>query len=178
MIILIGPSASGKTEIAKILLKKYHIQKVITHTTRPIRPTEIQDVDYHFVDEATFNNLQQHNAFVETTSYNQFLYGTSFKELGEDKVLIVDPNGLYAFQALKNPRFMTFFIEASEITRINRMLTRGQDLAFAKQRIAFDQSSFKEITSSSTHFVINNERITIEEATDQIIQLYKKTLKG
>jgi guanylate kinase len=178
MIILIGPSASGKTEIAKILFDKYHIKKVITHTTRPIRSTEIQDVDYHFMDTNTFFRLKKSDAFIETTTYNHFDYGTSFAELADDKVLIVDPNGLRAFQALHHPRFITFFIEASETTRINRMLTRGQDLAFAKQRITFDQSSFKDITSSSTHFVINNETITIEEATDQIIQLYKKTLKG
>lgn len=176
MIILIGPSASGKTEIAKILLQKYRIQKVVTHTTRPIRPTEIQDIDYHFVSNKVFNELIKNKAFVETTLYNDFFYGTSFDELDDHKVLIVDPNGLQAFQDLNNPRFITFFIEASETTRLNRMLTRGQDLTFAKQRIAFDQISFKKINSSSTDFVINNESISIEEATEQIIQLYKKTL--
>lgn len=176
MIILIGPSASGKTEIAKILLQKYYKKKVVTHTTRPIRPSEIQDIDYHFVSNKEFNELIKNKAFVETTLYNNFLYGTSFDELEDNKVLIVDPNGLQAFQALNNRRFITFHIEASETTRLNRMLTRGQDLIFAKQRIAFDQVSFEKINPSSTHFVINNESISIEEATDQIIKLYKKTL--
>jgi guanylate kinase len=177
MIILIGPSASGKTEIAKILFQKYNIQKVITHTTRPIRPTELQDVDYHFVDEQTFKHLENTHYFVETTLYNGYDYGTSFKELGDHKVLIVDPNGLKAFQTLNNPRFITFYIEASETTRLNRMLTRGQNLTFAKQRIAFDQLSFKDMTTSSTHYVVNNESMTIEEATDQIIKLYNASLK-
>ena len=34
MLIIIGPSASGKTECAKILEKIYNLKKVITHTTR------------------------------------------------------------------------------------------------------------------------------------------------
>jgi guanylate kinase len=176
MIILTGPSASGKTEIAKILFQKYGIRKVITHTTRPIRPTEIKDVDYYFVDEPSFLSLKKSQAFAETTLYNRNHYGTSFKELGDDKVLIVDPNGLKAFVALNNPRFITFYIDANETTRINRMLMRGQDLDFAKQRIAFDRLSFADNQVPGCRFRINNETVTIEEAADQIIDLYKKSL--
>ena len=34
MLILVGPSASGKTEIANILINDYHMKKVVTYTTR------------------------------------------------------------------------------------------------------------------------------------------------
>ena len=37
MLILVGPSASGKTEIAKLLDVKYHLTKIVTHTTREKR---------------------------------------------------------------------------------------------------------------------------------------------
>ena len=37
MILLAGPSASGKTEIAKILMKDFGIRKVVTHTNRTPR---------------------------------------------------------------------------------------------------------------------------------------------
>ena len=46
MIILIGASASGKTEI-KILERKD--KKCITTTTRPKRVNEIAGADYYFV---------------------------------------------------------------------------------------------------------------------------------
>ena len=46
MIILVGPSASGKTEIAKILIKEYGYQKFVTTTTRNIRINEKDNVDY------------------------------------------------------------------------------------------------------------------------------------
>ena len=54
MLIIIGPSASGKTECAKILEKKYNLKKVITHTTRLPRINEINNIDYHFVNKETF----------------------------------------------------------------------------------------------------------------------------
>ena len=54
MLILIGPSASGKTEVAKYLKKMYHIDKIITYTTRNPRENELKDVDYHFISLEEF----------------------------------------------------------------------------------------------------------------------------
>lgn len=176
MIILTGPSASGKTEIAKILYQKYAIQKVITHTTRPMRPTETKDVDYHFVDDATFLRMETEQAFIETTIYNGFRYGTSKAEVGDQKVLIVDANGLQAFTHIGNARFVTFFIQASEVTRLNRMIIRGQDLAFAKTRLQFDATNFNRSHIQKIDYDIDNERVTIEDASDRIYQLYQAHL--
>jgi len=173
---LTGPSASGKTEIAKILFHKYGIHKVITHTTRPIRKTEVEDVDYHFVTDTIFNQMKAANQFIETTLYNGYQYGTSKAEVGDQKVLIVDANGLKSFTALNNPRFVSFFIEASDVTRLNRMIIRGQDLAFAKTRLAWDQINFNRKDLANIDYDINNERVTIEDASDQIYQLYQQHL--
>jgi guanylate kinase len=41
MLILVGPSASGKTEIANILISNYKMKNVVTYTTRPIRINEV-----------------------------------------------------------------------------------------------------------------------------------------
>ncbi|MBQ2494305.1 MAG: guanylate kinase, partial [Bacilli bacterium] len=70
MILLIGASASGKTEIAKALFRLHGIKKAVTHTSRPIRPSETPDVDYHFVTEEKFLRLKEEGEFVETTDYN------------------------------------------------------------------------------------------------------------
>ena len=70
MIILVGASASGKTEVAKVLAKTFQMRKVITHTTRPMRENEIDGVDYYFVSREEFISLKKHNFFVETTEYN------------------------------------------------------------------------------------------------------------
>jgi guanylate kinase len=176
MIILTGPSASGKTEIAKILYQKYGVKKVVTHTTRPIRPTEIPNIDYHFVSDDNFNTMRDQNGFIETTLYNGFQYGTSKAEVGEQKVLIVDANGLKVFTNLGNRRFVTFFIKTSEITRLNRMIIRGQDLDFAKKRLAFDQVNFARSSLQNINYDIDNEKVTIEDASDRIYQLYQQHL--
>ena len=48
MILLIGASASGKTEIAKELTKLFGIEKAITTTTRLPRINEKNGVEFFF----------------------------------------------------------------------------------------------------------------------------------
>ena len=172
MILLVGASASGKTEVAKLLHAKYGIRKVITHTTRTIREGEVNGVDYHFVDKTTFLALKETNFFVETTLYNGNFYGTSFPEIGDDKVLIVDANGLKAFRALHDDHIVTFYMEASPTTRMNRMLYRGDGLEDAKRRIENDDVDFSAVRVGKTDFVIDTETITIEQVADIVYRQY------
>ena len=100
MLILIGPSASGKTEVAKLLALKYGITKIVTYTTRPPRVHEVNGVDYNFVSIEEFARLTEENFFVETTYYNSNYYGTAKKDIQDDKCVILDPNGLKSFLKL------------------------------------------------------------------------------
>jgi guanylate kinase len=178
MIILVGASASGKTEVAKILRRKYGIRKVITHTTRVMREGEANHVDYHFVTRNEFNKLRKEDFFVETTLYNGNLYGTSKPEIGDGKVLIVDPNGLKAFKRLNDARIITFYMDASETTRMNRMLYRGDTLEHAKTRLENDRRDFSTDRMCATDFIIDTEKFDIEQVADLVYKHYSKTLEA
>ena len=41
----------------------------ISHTTRPARPAETDGVDYHFVDDETFERMVQRGDFLEWAEY-------------------------------------------------------------------------------------------------------------
>ena len=64
MIVLSGASASGKTEVAKMLAKKYGITKVVTTTTREKRNGEIHGKDYFFVSKNEFEIMIKEKKFV------------------------------------------------------------------------------------------------------------------
>lgn len=178
MIILVGASASGKTEIAKILARKYGIAKAITHTTRDMRDGERNGVDYFFVSKDEFAILAKQNAFVETTLYNGNNYGCSKSQVNDDKAVIVDPNGLKSFQALNDPRVITFYIEADESTRYQRMLSRGDSIANALKRIENDKKDFKPENVAAVDHVIINQDTTLEEAADIVYRKYLGALKN
>ena len=55
LIVLSSPSGAGKTTISRMLLEADDdITMSISATTRPQRPGEVNDRDYHFIDDAEF----------------------------------------------------------------------------------------------------------------------------
>ena len=56
IIIIAGPSGVGKTTVSKYLTEKYHIPRVVTHTTRPIRKGEIPGKSYYFENDKSLKN--------------------------------------------------------------------------------------------------------------------------
>ena len=177
MLILVGASASGKTEIAKELLKSFNISKVVTHTTRPKRINETNDIDYHFVTKDIFLNLLSKNKFVEHSLYNGNYYGCSKDEIGDNKVVILDPNGLKAFNKLNDKRIVSVLILTDEKTRYQRMISRGDSLDNVKKRIENDRISFDIKNIDRVDFVVNNENKSIKEITKEIYDLYVNELK-
>lgn len=176
MIILVGASASGKTEVAKNLGKLFGVKKVVTHTTRPMRSGEINGIDYHFVSYEQFLKLEKAGNFVETTKYNDNYYGTSKAEIANDKVLIVDPAGLTAFKKLNDPKIISFFMHASRDVRYQRMLERGDLEKRAKERIKLDDLKFDIELIKGIDFNINSETQSIRMVTIEVYETYAKKM--
>ncbi|MCI1244445.1 MAG: AAA family ATPase [Bacilli bacterium] len=177
MIILTGASASGKTEIARLLAKKYGIVKAVTHTSRPPRKGERNGVDYFFVTKEEFRALKERGDFVETTVYNDNYYGTSKTQVTDLKCVVVDPNGLKSFIALKDPSVVTFYLLATEETRISRMRSRGDEPEDIERRIEGDRVDFRPACIAPTDFTIVTDEETLEELTDKIFIKYRRKLQ-
>ncbi|MBP5091656.1 MAG: hypothetical protein J6328_03760 [Bacilli bacterium] len=178
MILLVGASASGKTEVGKILLSKYGMKKAITHTSRSIRPNEVDGVDYHFVSKEEFLSLWNEGKLIENTFYNGNYYGCSKAEISEDKVVILDPNGLKKFQSLGDPTLITFLLTADEATRRKRMGIRGDEPGAIEKRIVNDRVAFSKEAIGDTDYVIATEGKSVEEIADLVYKTYQDRLKG
>lgn len=174
MIVLAGASASGKTEVAKLLAKKYGIIKAITTTTRNLRVGEKNGIDYFFVSKEEFLKMVKEDKFVEYTFYNGNYYGSTKDQISKNKCVVVDPNGLKAYIALNDPNVITYFLESKEKTRKKRMISRGDDQEKIKYRIKHDRVAFKKENIPTVNYRIDSETKTIEEVADQIYQNYLK----
>ena len=177
MIVLAGASASGKTEVAKELARKYGIVKVITTTTRNMRVGEVNGRDYFFVSKEQFEQMIQEGRFVEYTFYNNNLYGSTKDQISSNKVVVIDPAGLRAYIALHDPFIITFFLDSTEETRYKRMLLRGDKEEVAKNRILHDRQAFKPENSADVDFHIDSENYNVEEVADTVYQKYKETIE-
>lgn len=178
MLILIGPSASGKTEVAKILAKKYGISKIVTYTTRAPRVHEVDKVDYNFLSIEEFAKLTEQGFFVETTYYNQNYYGTAKKDIQDNKCVILDPNGLKSFLALNDKRIVSIFLSSSEELRYKRMIDRKDDPELARKRLINDRIAFSEANLSGITYIVDSGEISIDDLSFNVAKVYFDHLKA
>ena len=106
----------------------------ISATTRPSRPGEVNDVDYHFVDDAEFDRLVEAGEFVEWAPVFGYRYGTpkapvkdALRE-GRDILFDIDWQGTQQLQAAMGEDLVTIFILPPSMAELERRLhTRGTD---------------------------------------------------
>lgn len=178
MIVLAGASASGKTEVAKMLALKYGIIKAITTTTRDMRVGEVNGKDYFFVSKERFKEMIDEGLFVEYTIYNDNFYGSTKSQIAENKCVVVDPAGLKAYIALNDPNILTFFLDSKEETRRKRMEFRGDGEEKITKRLLHDKEAFKPENIPCVNYHIDSETTTVEEVADRIYQIYQQFLSS
>lgn len=176
MLILLGPSASGKTESAKIMINRYPISRVVTATTRPKRVNEIDGFDYHFFSDTEFLAKQKTGYFAETAIYNGYRYGTPRNELQDDKLIILEPQGLASFLMLNLCDIVAIFLNTDETTRRNRMLLRGDASALIDRRISQDRIDFALDRILGLDLIIESADFSLSDLADQIYLNYQRLL--
>ena len=177
MIILLGASASGKTEVAKELVKNYNFKKVVTYTTRDLRVGEVDGRDYHFISAESFKNKIDEVFFFEYVNYNGNFYGTAKSDLTIDSVVILEPNGFKAYRESTLPNIVSFYLESDEEHRINWMRKRGDSEEKISSRIINDRISFNESNIKGINYVLNSNDLSIEELTKEVNDIYKKRIE-
>ncbi len=116
LFVISAPSGSGKTTLVRRLLDTLDdVQFSISFTTRSVRGSERDGIDYHFIAEESFRSKIEEGEFLEWAEVHGNLYGTSKTETeriragGEDILMDVDVQG--AMQVRKaQPDAVTLFI--------------------------------------------------------------------
>ena len=102
LLVLSGPSGAGKDYVLASLKNRpglSGLSAVVTNTTRPRRPGETQDADYHFVSLAEFQRLIETGGLLEYANVYGNWYGVPREpvraalERGRDVIIKVDVQG-------------------------------------------------------------------------------------
>src|SRR3569832_213939 len=84
LIVLSSPSGAGKSTIARMLLESdKEVTMSVSATTRPKRSGEVDDVDYHFVDDAQFQALIDRDELAEWAYVFDHRYGSPKEPIKE-----------------------------------------------------------------------------------------------
>lgn len=176
MLILVGPSASGKTELLRILIRKYNIEKLVTYTTRPMRINEVDGIDYHFIDKKEFLKRKEEGFFFETIEYNQNYYGTSKTDLSKNKAVILEPNGLQKYIDDARNKIVIVFLKCDNIILKQRMVMRGDAEESIEKRIVGDKEWFNEELYQKADLIVNTSFSDLYEDAERIYNFYKKVI--
>lgn len=129
-----APSGAGKTSLVKALLARdSRIQVSVSHTTRAMRPGEVDGGDYCFVDHSTFEAMVAEDAFLEHAKVFENYYGTSKLWVeralseGTDVILEIDWQGAQQVRRLMPDAQGIFILPPSREALRERLQGRGQD---------------------------------------------------
>lgn len=129
-----APSGAGKTSLVNALVESNtEVCVSVSHTTRAIRPGEVDGVNYHFVSREEFDTMLSEGAFLEHAQVFNNLYGTSRNwvmetlNTGLDVILEIDWQGAKQVRE-QLPDTVSVFILPPSLAALRQRLTgRGQD---------------------------------------------------
>lgn len=134
LFIIAAPSGAGKSTLVNALLtREAGIALSISHTTRAPRPGDIDGVQYHFVDRATFEAMVACGDFIEHADVFGNYYGTSrvavepILATGGDVLLEIDWQGAAQVRRAMPESVSIFILPPSRGELERRLRARATD---------------------------------------------------
>lgn len=100
-LIVAGITASGKNSVTQYIIESNQYRRVITHTTRQARASEVHGQHYYFVSEEEMLRLLDNEAMIEVqTIHSASIYGVSIRAYqdvissGYRSLIILDVQGI------------------------------------------------------------------------------------
>ena len=139
-IIIVGPAASGKDYLAKILCSN-GLERGVFNTTRPPRDGEIDGVDYFFSNKSCYDGFDDK---IVGDVYNNWVYWLTKEEYDLKDVFIMTPE--YIDFLSKNGfrgECYVIYLDTPFLTRFLRLFRRG-DCDSVIRRMKADRKQFRK----------------------------------
>lgn len=175
LFIVSAPSGAGKTSLVAALLQRQPWLNIsVSHTTRPQRPGEVDGVNYHFIDRASFQQRVDAGRFLEYAQVFGNYYGTSCDWVeaqladGRDVVLEIDWQGAAQVRRLLPQAVAIFILPPSLETLAERLTGRGSDQSdVIRQRLAGAHAEISHYVEFD-YLVVND---VFDEALDELASI-------
>jgi guanylate kinase len=166
LFIISAPSGTGKTTLAEQLaIQTPQLRLSRSYTSRPVRPGEVDGVDYNFLSRERFEAMAAADEFLEWADVFGNLYGTreadtqAGLEAGCDVVLVIDVQGARKVRQRGIETTAIFVMPPSFAVLEQRLRSRSKDSEAAIQRRL--QVAREEVASFVEYdFVVVNDEMT------------------
>lgn len=164
LFVISAPSGAGKTSLIKQL--KTQMQQLVistSHTTRAMRPGEVDGVDYFFVSLASFQDMLAQGAFIEQAQVYDNYYGTAQHKVeanlqqGLDVILEIDWQGAAQIKKICPESISIFILPPSIQILQDRLTARAQDSSETITRRMRDAIAEISHYAEFDYLVVNND---------------------
>jgi guanylate kinase len=165
MLVVSSPSGAGKTTLTRTLLaEEKNISLSISVTTRPKRPSEIDNVHYHFISMREFEALREAGGLLEWAEVHGNCYGTprapveAALRAGRDMLFDIDWQGTrQLYRAMRTDIVSVFVLppSAAELkARLERRAEDSADIIIRRLRNAAEEISH---WNEYDHVIVNDD---------------------
>ncbi|MBI4673333.1 MAG: guanylate kinase [Chloroflexi bacterium] len=178
LIIVSGPSGVGKDATLKRMQARgapFHF--VVTNTTRPRRPNEVEGVDYHFMSVAEFQTKLAHGDFLEHANVYGNWYGNARSDIkaalaqGRDVIMRIDVQGAATIRQRVDGAVFIFLIStpAELEARLRARKTETEEALLRRLSTAAQEMQER------THFdyCLRNHDNHLDETVDDILAIIR-----
>jgi guanylate kinase len=177
MVVISGPSGVGKDSvILHMRERKLPFHFVVTATTRPRRPNEVEGVDYRFVTHDEFARMIEQAELLEYAYvYNDWkgIPKDKIKEAlasGRDVLMRLDVQGAASIRKLCPEALLIFLTTQDEDELVNRLKKRRTESPDELNlRIAMARQELKRIQEFD--YVLVNREDHLDETVDMILSI-------
>lgn len=193
LFIILGKSSTGKDTLYKKLMdcEELKLKTAVIYTTRPIRNSETNGVEYHFVDEAVLLKLQKENKIIEHRAYDTiygiwhyFTVNDGQINLEESDYLMLGTLESYAQirEYYGKDKVIPIYLEVEDGIRLSRALYREQKQENPKyaemcRRYLADEADFSEENLKKYGIIKRYQNIDIDVCLKEIENDIKEYMK-
>jgi len=174
LVVVSGPSGVGKSTIVAEMARRYpQVVPIVTATTRPRRPAEVDGVHYHFMTIDEFERLRANHGLLEAAEVHGHWYGTPLDQVrgilraGRDAILTIDPQGAREVRSRVPDALLTFVMPPSMDVLNDRLSQRGSEDS-ASQALRRHNAAAEIAAATDYDEIVVNETGHVEEAAERI----------
>jgi guanylate kinase len=163
LLVVSGPSGSGKSSIVRELIDRLGLEFSVSATTRLPRPGERHGVHYNFISRRDFEAMIENDELLEWAVYNNRYYGTPLSFIDEtledqrDILLEIEIQGARQVRE-RRPEAVMYFIAPPSLEELEKRLRRRGDTSEEdiEDRLEIARSEMAEAPELFDHIIVND----------------------
>ena len=176
LVVLAGPTAVGKGTVSTYIRENFpDVHLSVSATTRAPRPGEVEGVNYFFVSDEQFDELEASGKMLETaTVHNAYRYGTPRGPIdqalasGRSVLLEIDIQGARSVKAAMPEAVLVFLLPPTWEELVRRLIGRGTEDAEEQARRLETAKVELAAQDEFDHRVVNHK---VSEAAQEVVDL-------